>query len=127
MAKSLVIVDSCVFIKAFRNDTDAKNDLKKIEGFTAYSIITQLELLVGANTSAKKEAMIKIFEAYYGIPVNPEISKISIQIMKEYISGQQIITVPDCLIAATCIFTGFPLLTYNKKDFDFIAGIDFFK
>jgi predicted nucleic acid-binding protein len=59
MAKSLVIVDSCVFIKAFRNDTDAKNDLKKIEGFTAYSIITQLELLVGANTSAKKEAMMK--------------------------------------------------------------------
>jgi len=47
--------------------------------------------------------------------------------MQKYISGQQIITVPDCLIAATSIVTGFPLLTYNKKDFDFITGIEFYK
>ena len=127
MEKSLVIVDSCVFIKAFRNNIDAKNDLKKIEGITAYSIITQLELLVGANTSVKKEAMMSIFESYYGIPVNPEISGIAVQLMQKYISGKQIITVPDCLIAATSIVTGFPLLTYNKKDFAFIEGISFFK
>jgi tRNA(fMet)-specific endonuclease VapC len=127
MAKSFVIVDSCVFIKAFRNDFNAINDLKKIEGFTAYSVITQLELLVGANTSVKKEAIMRIFESYYGIPLNSEISKKAIQLMQKYISGQQNITVPDCLIAATSIVTGFPLLTYNNKDFNFIEGIEFYK
>ena len=127
MAKDLVIVDSCVLIKAFRKDASANNDLKGIINRTAYSVITQLELLIGANTLLKKEAVNKIFESYYGIPLSPEISLKAIQLMKFYVSGQRIISVPDCLIAATSIITGFPLLTYNKKDFDFIDGISFYK
>ena len=123
MAKSLVIVDSCVFIKAFRNDLQAKIDLKRIEGNTAYSVVTQLELLVGANTSEKKEAVRRIFETYYGIYLNSVISKVAVELMLKYISGQKSITVPDCLIAATSIVTGLPILTYNKKDFDFIEGV----
>lgn len=47
--------------------------------------------------------------------------------MHTYISGQRSISVPDCLIAATSLATGYPLLTYNKKDFDFIDGIIFYK
>ena len=127
MATNLIIVDSCVFIKAFRKDADAIRDLKAISANTAYSVITQLELLIGANTIAKKEAIKKIFESYYGIPLNPIISEKSIEIMQIYVSGQQIISVPDCLIAATSIITGYPLLTYNKKDFNFIDGVNFYK
>ena len=48
------------------------------------------------------------------------ISGMAVEIMQKYVNGQQIISVPDCLIAATSILTGYPLLTYNKKDFDFI-------
>lgn len=127
MATNLIIVDSCVFIKAFRKDADAIRDLKAISANTAYSVITQLELLIGANTIAKKEAIKKIFESYYGIPLSLIISEKSIEIMQIYVSGQQIISVPDCLIAATSIITGYPLLTYNKKDFNFIDGVNFYK
>lgn len=127
MAKNLILIDSCVLIKAFRKDVLANNDLKEIKNHTAYSVITQLELLIGANTSAKKDAMNKIFESYYGIPLSPEISAKAVQIMQTCISGHQIISVPDCLIAATSIITGYPLLTYNKRDFDFIEGIQFYK
>jgi len=126
MAQNLIIVDSCVFIKAFRKDAQAREDLKYIEGRTAYSIITQLELLTGANTKTKKEAITEIFESYYGIPVNAEISKMAVQIMQTYVSGQQFLSVPDCLIAATAIYADFPLLTYNTKDFSFIKGITLF-
>lgn len=127
MEKSLVIVDSCVFIKAFRKDARARNDLKEIEGRTAYSIITQLELLTGANTKTKKETVLQIFESYYGIPLNQIISDTAIKLMEKYISGQKVMSVPDCLIAASSIVTGFPLLTYNEKDFNFIEGIKLFK
>ena len=127
MAKDLIIVDSCVLIKAFRKDIQAINDLKSILGYTAYSVITELELLIGANTLVKKEALKKIFESFYGIPLNPSISAKAVEIMQMYVSGQQIISVPDCLIAATALFTGYPLLTYNKKDFDFIEGVNFFE
>jgi predicted nucleic acid-binding protein len=127
MAKNLIIVDSCVLIRAFRKDAIAINDLKEIADCTAYSVITQLELLIGANTPQKKEAVNKVFETYYGIPLNSTISATAVQIMKKYVGGQRIISVPDCLIAATSITTGYPLLTYNKKDFDFIEGINFYK
>ena len=127
MAKDLIIIDSCVLIKAFRKNSEANNDLKEIINHTAYSVITQLKLLVGANTLLKKDAVIKIFESYYGIPLSPAISRKAIQIMQTYITGQRTVSVPDCLIAATSLITGFPLLTYNKKDFDFIEGIIFYK
>jgi tRNA(fMet)-specific endonuclease VapC len=127
MAKNLIIVDSCVLIKAFRKDVIAINDLKEIVDITAYSVITQLELLIGANTIQKKEAVKSIFESYYGIPLNPTISVTAIEIMLKYVNGQRIISVPDCLIAATSITTGYPLFTYNKKDFDFIEGLNLFE
>jgi len=82
MAKDLIIVDSCVLIKAFRKDASANNDLKEIINHTAYSVITQLELMIGANTLLKKEAVTKIFESYYGIPLSPAISEKAIQIMR---------------------------------------------
>jgi hypothetical protein len=40
MAKNLIIVDSCVLIKAFRKDLTAINDLKEIVDLTVNSIIT---------------------------------------------------------------------------------------
>jgi predicted nucleic acid-binding protein len=127
MAKNLIIVDSCVFIQAFRRNKKAQDDLKSIEGRVAYSIITQLELLTGANTPTKKETIIQIFESYYGILLNHPISITAIKLMEKYISGQKAISVPDCLIAATSIETGFPLLTYNTKDFSFIEEIKLYK
>lgn len=127
MAKNLIIVDSCVMIKAFRKDITAINDLKAISGFIAYSVITELELLIGANTKTKNDALKEIFKSYYGIPLTQEISNKAVEIMHTYISGQQVISVPDCLIAATSIITGYPILTYNKKDFDFIKSVEFHK
>jgi len=127
MAKNLILVDSCVLIRAFRRDVEANNDLKAIDHRTAYSDITRLELQVGANTSAKKAAISQIFDSYYRVPLTPKITETAIQIMQTYITGQKVISVPDSLIAATSIVSGYPLLTYNKKDFDFIAGVSFFK
>lgn len=127
MARDLIIVDSCVLIKAFRKDSKTLKDLQDIRNQTAYSVVTQLELLFGANTKTKKEAVNKIFDSYYGIHLTPEISSMAIQIMETVVTGQRIVSVPDCLIAATAIVTGFPLLTYNKKDFEFIVGVIFYK
>jgi tRNA(fMet)-specific endonuclease VapC len=126
MAKELIIVDSCVFIQAFRNNIRAKNDLKDIEKFISYSTVTYLELLIGANTPTKKEAIMRIFESYYGLPLTEKISYKAIQIMQKYVSGQQVISVPDCFIAATSIVSGFPLLTYNQKDFSFIEELQLY-
>ena len=127
MAGNLVLVDSCVFIKAFRKDALAQNHLSDIVDRTAYSVITQLELLVGARSAQNKTAINNLFAAYYGIPLNAEISEKAIYLMRHYVSGNRHLSVPDCLIAATSLATGFPLLTYNKKDFAFIESLTFYE
>lgn len=96
MAKNLVIVDSCVIIKAFRKDKTALTDLIELQNRTAFSVITYLELLTGANTKEKKETIVKIFDSYYGIPLNQAISSKAIEIMHKYNTGQQTISIPDC-------------------------------
>ncbi len=123
MARNLIIVDSCVFISAFRNNAHALKQLEAIKNQTAYSVITQLELLFGATTNKKKEIVQKILASYYGIPLNPQISFKAAEIMHKHVTGQKVISIPDCLIAATAIVTGYQLLTSNFKDFEFIEGI----
>ncbi len=127
MAENLVLVDSCVFIKAFRKDALAQKHLTDIKDRTAYSVITHLELLVGAKTSKNKSAVNSIFASYYGIPLSPEISEKAINLMTQYVSGNRHLAIPDCLIAATSLVTGFPLLTYNMKDFVFIEKLQVYK
>lgn len=127
MAKDLIIVDSCVFIKAFRKDKNALLDLTELTGRIAYSTVSYLELLTGANTKGKKDTIRDIFDTFYSIPINSAISSKAVDLMYDYTTGHQVISVPDCLIAATALVTGFQLYTYNKKDFDFIGGIDFYE
>ncbi len=127
MARDLILVDTCVFIKAFRRDTNTLRIFNDLKGRASYSVITKLELLVGASTGTRKEAVSNILSSYYGISLSPVISDMAVSIMEKYISGQRNISIPDCLIAATSIVTGFRLLTYNQKDFDFIDGVALYK
>ena len=48
------------------------------------------------------------------------------QLMKRYcvqLPGKPILRLADCLIAAYAVYHKMDLLTFNKKDFDFIQGI----
>ena len=127
MARDLILVDTCVFIKAFRRDTNTLKNIKDLKGRASYSVITKLELLVGASTNSRKEAVSNILLSYYGISLSPAISVMAVSIMEKYISGQRNISIPDCLIAATSIVTGFKLFTHNQKDFDFIEGVELYR
>jgi predicted nucleic acid-binding protein len=73
MARDLILVDTCVFIKAFRRDKNTLRIINDIKGITSYSVITKLELLVGASTSSRKEAVSNILSSYYGISLSPAI------------------------------------------------------
>ena len=55
MAKNLVIVDSCVIIKAFRKDKTAITDLKELQNRTAFSVVTYLEMLGSALPNLKSQ------------------------------------------------------------------------
>lgn len=82
-----------------------------------------MELYFGAKTVAKKNLVKQLVGSYYSIPLSPAISEKAVQLMYDYVLGNRIVSIPDCLIAATSLITGFPLLTYNTRDFEFIEDL----
>jgi len=58
---------------------------------------------------------------------NEEVSDNAIRLMKRYCvqrQNQPILHLADCLIAAFAQHHKMKLLTFNKKDFEFIKGVD---
>ena len=121
------LVDTSVLIALFRKNEHAKNALDTISANDAYICdITFLEILAGCPTLEKREYALNLLEVYGLLKNNEKVSDKSMQLMKRYCiqrTGQPIMRIADCIIAAFAIYNQMELLTFNKKDFDFIQGI----
>ena len=121
------LVDTSVLIALFRRNEDAKIALDSlITNETYICNITFLEVLAGCSTVEKREYALKFLEIYGLLKINEEISDKSIQLMKRYCiqqDRQPKLKLADCLIAAFAVHYKMELLTFNKKDFEFIQGI----
>ena len=122
--EQLHLIDTCIFISAFRKDKNAISTLKELQGNIAISFISQMELMRGARTAARKNELTKQFEVYSVIYLNERICRRSEGIMQKYLTGTRDIHIADCLLAATAIEFHIPFVTINKKDFDFIEGLE---
>jgi predicted nucleic acid-binding protein len=103
-----------------------KESLDKIgNANTAFSIITFSEIVYGTKKS-DLAAIQSYFSGLNEIHIDTEISKVFKGITLSY-SYNHHIKIPDAIIAATAICSGLQLYTENKKDFDFIPEIKFYK
>ena len=90
--------------------------------FIMISAITKMELLRGVsdkNVLMRLKKNIKFFDI---LLINPQITSISLDLIETYKLSHNL-AIPDSLIAATAIHTGFSLFTFNIKDFKFIPGL----
>ena len=121
------LVDTSVLIALFRKNEEAKIALDSLTPNQAYICdITFLEVLGGCFSTEKREYALKFLEVYGLLKSHEEISDKSIQLMKRYCiqrPRQPMLELADCLIAAFALYHKMELLTFNKKDFDFIQGI----
>jgi len=119
----MVIIDTDIFIGALRDNAIAAKHLTQLKGKGYISVITELELLVGAKTKSMKKQAEEIVSPFDKLKFNPQVYGIAKRLLKEYNSHTRSLYMPDALIAATALFTGFALLTFNTKDFKFIKGL----
>jgi len=121
------LVDTSVLIALFRKNEDARFALNSIALNDVYICdVTFLEILTGCSTSEKRDYALNFLDTYGLLNNSEKISEKSIQLMKRYCiqrSGQPVLRLPDCLIAAFALHHNMELLTFNKKDFDFIQGV----
>ena len=121
------LVDTSVIIALFRKSEDAKVALNALNANETYICdITFMEILAGCSTVEKREYAVEFLDEYGLLKNNEYVSEKAMLLMKRYCiqrSGQPMIRLADCLIAAFALYYKMELLTFNKKDFDFIQGI----
>jgi predicted nucleic acid-binding protein len=123
------LVDTSVLIALFRKNDEAKVALESISEGAAYICdITFMEILTGCSTTEKRDSALNFLSVYGLLKNNEQVSDKSMQLMKRYCiqrTGQPMLRLADCLIAAFAAYHKMELLTFNRKDFDFIQGISF--
>ena len=119
----MVIIDTDIFIGAPRGNAAAAKQLNALKGKASVSIITELKLFVGAKTKLQKQQAEKILERFDKLKINHEIYVIAKRLLKEYNTHRKSLYLPNALIAATSMFAGYALLTFNKDDLKIIKNL----
>ncbi len=89
-----------------------------INNIPIISVITQIEVLGYKTTLNAYKLLTGFVEDSTVIGLPDDIVQHTIEIRKEYK-----IKMPDAIIAATALVSGFAIITRNKKDFNRIYGL----
>jgi tRNA(fMet)-specific endonuclease VapC len=127
MEKGLkVIVDTDVLIKAYRGDDIKIRNLQSLKGAYCISIINAIELIAGAKNIKQLSSLNKVLKVYPTIYISEDLSKKAFQLYRKYILKSSF-GLSDCFIAATALHFNLQLYTNNKKHYNFINGLEFYK
>jgi len=121
----MILIDTNIVIGCFRGNEAIlsellKNDLSSI----GISSVTICEMYSGMRKTEKRKT-IELLRKFNKFFISENISKKTESLCLEYF--QKGLALPDALIAATALENNLQLFTLNKKDFDFIEGIKFYK
>ena len=116
------LVDTDVLIDVSRNNEAAIDFLDQLEDFWSISIITALELIVGARDKKEVTQIDQLIAVYSMIPLTTEIGNSSYGLLRQFAKSHGL-RVFDSLIAATAIEENLTLLSKNKKHFQMISTL----
>ena len=117
------LVDTDVLIDVSRNNEAAIDFLDQLGDSWSLSIITALELVVGARDKKEVNQIDKLVSVYSSIPLTTEIGNSSYDLLRQFAKSHGL-RVFDSLIAATAIEEKLTLLSKNKKHFQMINNLN---
>ena len=121
-----ILVDTDILIKAYRSDKTKQINLRYLKNKYCISVVTACELLNGAKNIHQRAEFNKALRYYHIALIDETISETAFSLYKKYSFGNKI-QISDAFIAATALEHDLFLYTDNKKDFNFIEGIKFYK
>src|SRR5882762_3300156 len=116
------LVDTDVLIDVSRNNEAAIDFLDQLDDSWAMSIITALELIVGARNKREVNQIDQLVAVYSAIPLTTEIGNSSYGLLRQFAKSHGLRAL-DSLIAATAIEENLTLVTRNKKHFRMISNL----
>jgi len=117
------LVDTDVLIDVSRNNEAAIDFLDQLDNSWSISIITALELIVGARNKKEVTQIDQLVAVYSAIPLTAEIGNSSYGLLRQFAKSHGL-RVFDSLIAATAIEQKLTLVTKNKKHFQMISNLN---
>lgn len=117
------LIDTDVLIDASRNNEAAIDFLDQLRDSWSISIITALELIVGARNKKEVTQIDQLVAVYSAIPLTTEIGNLSYGLLRQFAKSHGL-RVFDSLIAATAIEEKLTLLSKNKKHFQMISNLN---
>ena len=116
------LVDTDVLIDVSRNNEAAIDFLDQLDDSWSMSIITALELIVGARNKNEVTQIDQLIAAYSAIPLTAEIGNSSYGLLRQFAKSHGL-RVFDSLISATALAENLTLVTKNKKHFQMISTL----
>jgi len=83
----MVVIDTDIFITALRGNAESAKHLSTLKGKAAVSIITELELFVGAKAKLQKQQVETILEPFDKLKINNDIYLLAKRLLKEFFDG----------------------------------------
>jgi predicted nucleic acid-binding protein len=126
-AKSMILCDTNILIEFYKNTPYILQEFRHI-GYTqlAISVITQAELYFGALNKAELHKIKRHLSLLTSFPVTKTISTKFLELMEAYCLSHKL-SLPDAIIAATAMTHKIELYTFDRKDFQYIPEIRFYK
>ncbi|MBE9225006.1 type II toxin-antitoxin system VapC family toxin [Phormidium sp. LEGE 05292] len=120
-----ILIDTDVLIDVSRGieGTIALLDNTAAIASLAVSVITQMELMVGCRNKSEQQILERFLRRFEVIHINESISTQAVKLLLQYRLSHGLL-IPDALIAATALVTGYPLLSKNQSDYRFIQDIN---
>lgn len=118
MSKGPALFDTNILIDLFSGRVEAKQALEAYSPQNAISLISWMEVMVGAKKYHQEHRTRIALSAFNIIGVSQDIAERSVNIRQEY--GM---TLPDAIILATAQMHRYELVTRNTKDFARIPGV----
>ena len=117
------LVDTDVLIDVSRNNQAAIEFLDQLNEPWSLSIITALELVVGARDKNEVSQIDQLVESFSAIPLTEKIGKSAYSLLTQFAKSHGL-RVFDSLIAATALEESLTLVTRNKKHFRMINELN---
>ncbi len=123
--KKVILCDSNVLFDYFRGIPMMIQELAELSfDRLAISAISEAEMYAGMKSNERR-ATTETINKFDIIELDDEISRRMTRLVWEHYNKRP--AIPDMLIAATALVYPVELFTFNKKDFDFIDGVKFYR
>ncbi|WMY74657.1 type II toxin-antitoxin system VapC family toxin [Buttiauxella selenatireducens] len=118
MVESSAIFDTNILIDYLNGVPEAKVALTAYGFKPAISVITWIEVMVGAKRFGHEQQTKQFLSGFDVLPVNQAVSEQAVETRQEY--GMKL---PDAIILATATVNLKRLISRNSKDFKNIPGV----